>query len=66
MDEEFLEELREETIPLLFRYNYNPNGSDWECVYCGQRQATPGASEVAHDPDCFGVKLLEKLNEVLD
>lgn len=54
------DDLRSELSRFMCYYHYNPNGSDYSCLFCGGTP-TPYRSDIVHRPDCDGERFLKLL-----
>lgn len=59
-----LEKLQNELYSLMHHYNYNPDGSDYSCCFCGH-QASINGETFKHRDDCLGEALHKTFREIL-
>jgi hypothetical protein len=62
ISEEIADIIREETFRLMNHYDYDSNGSDYECVFCLNRPKTNNPTDIVHDANCKGNRILDALN----
>ena len=55
-----LQKLESELPFLLDKYSPDPDGSDYVCMFCGNR-AQHNDIPVVHREDCLGIELLAEL-----
>ena len=61
MNQELLERLKNELPSLMDYYSYDPQDSDYLCVFCGNRAET-NHHPVKHKPNCLGQALYNELH----
>ncbi len=59
---EFLQEILEHTIALM--HNYNQDGSDICCEYCGSVENSKG--DMKHSTECAGIAIQKKIQSLLE
>jgi hypothetical protein len=63
MDKELLLELKDKLPDLLDNYQFDYGGSDYKCVFCGNR-AKFNSELVQHYTHCLGIKLQKALDNL--
>lgn len=60
LTEEQTAEISETIRRFMDHYHWNPQGSDYSCLYC-HKELEPKAHTIVHKDDCDGVRFLKLL-----